>query len=196
MHAIRCLGMLGLLVVTAVVQAAPVTYKLDPEHTQVLFSWSHFGYSNPGASLDLSVGTLVFDAQHPERSSVRVSLPVSTLDTHVAALDAHLQQADFLDAAKYPQVTFISTRVQQTGDNKFTVTGNLTIHGVTRAVALQATLNRVGVHPMTKQQSIGFDATTQIRRSDFGVAAYVPNVGDELTVRITAEGAVPGDAKK
>lgn len=189
MHVSRCLGLVGLLAATAVVQAAPVTYTLDPDHTQVLFSWSHFGYSSPGAFLGLGSGTLVFDEQHPERSSVQVSLPLSTLDTHVAALDSHLQQADFLDAAKYPQVTFRSTRVQPLGGNKFKVTGELTVHGVTRPVALDATLNRVGVHPMSKRQAIGFDATTQIRRSEFGVGGHVPDVGDELAVRITTEGA-------
>lgn len=196
MYAIRCFVIVGLLAATAVVDAAPVTYTLDPDHTQVLFSWSHFGYSNPGAYLGLSSGTLVFDAQHPERSSVQASLPLTTLDTHVAALDTHLKQADFLDAAKYPQVTFKSTRVQPLGGDRFKVTGDVTIHGVTRVVVLDAVLNRVGVHPMSKQQSIGFDATTQIKRSEFGVGAYVPDVGDELTVRITTEGAVAGATQK
>ncbi len=196
MHALRCLGLVGLLAATAVVQATPVTYTLDPDHTQVLFSWSHFGYSNPGANLGLGSGTLVFDEQHPERSSVQVSLPLSKLDTHVAALDKHLQQADFLDAGKYPQVTFKSTRVQPMGGNRFKVTGDLTMHGVTRPVALDATLNRIGVHPMTQRQSIGFGATTRIKRSEFGVGAHVPDVGDELTVRITTEGAVAGAAQK
>lgn len=188
--------MLALFAVAAVVQSAPLTYKLDPDHMQVLFSWSHFDYSNPSASLGLGSGTLVFDEEHPERSSIQVSLPVSTLDTHVAALDAHVLQADFLDAARYPQVTFNSTQVQPLGSNKFKVTGDLTIHGVTRVIALDATRNRVGVHPITKLQSIGFGATTRIRRSDFGVGDYVPDVGDELTVRITAEGTVAGAAQK
>ncbi len=196
MHAVRCLAMVGLFAAAAAVQAAPVTYTLDPDHTQVLFSWSHFGYSNPSASLGLDVGTLVFDEHHPERSSVQVSLPLGTLDTHVAALDSHLKQADFLDAAKYPQVTFKSTHVQSLGGGKFTVTGDLTIHGVTRSVDLDATLNRVGVHPMSKQQSIGFAATTHIKRADFGVGAYVPDVSDELTVRITTEGAIANTEKQ
>jgi polyisoprenoid-binding protein YceI len=196
MHALRCLGLVGLLAATAVVQAAPVTYTLDPDHTQVHFSWSHFGYSHPGANLGLGHGTLVFDEQHPERSSVQVSLPLSTLDTQVAALDMHLRQADFLDAAKYPQVTFHSTHVQPLGGNRFRVQGDLAIHGVTRSVTLEATLNRIGVHPMSKRQSIGFDATTQIRRAEFGVGADVPDVSDELTVRITTEGTVPAPAQK
>jgi polyisoprenoid-binding protein YceI len=71
------------------------------------------------------------------------------------------------------------------------VTGNLTVHGVTRPVVLDATLNRAGPHPMSKVPSIGFDATASIKRSDFGVGGYVPNVGDDLTIRITTEGSVP-----
>lgn len=196
MYAMRCFAIVGLLATATVVDAAPVTYTLDPDHTQVLFSWSHFGYSSPSANLGLGSGTLVFDEQHPERSSVQASLPLSKLDTHVAALDVHLKQADFLDAAKYPQVTFKSTRVRPLGGNRFEVTGDATIHGITRVVVLDAVLNRVGMHPMSKQQSIGFDATTRIKRSEFGVGAYVPDVGDELTVRITTEGAVAGPAQR
>ena len=171
--------------------AAPVTYQLDPNHTMVLFSWNHFGYSNPTADFGLGEGTVVFDEQHPANSSVEVTLPLARLDTHVAALDEHLKQPDFLDADKYPVVTFKSTQVQSLGGNKFKVTGNLTVHGVTRPVVLDATLNKVGPHPMSKVQSIGFDATANIKRSDFGVGAYVPNVGDEITIRITTEGSVP-----
>lgn len=178
-------------------QAAPVSYKLDPAHTMVLFSWNHFGFSNPTADLGLGEGTLVFDEQHPAKSSVEVSLPLANLDTHVPALDKHLQKADFFDAAKYPVVTFKSTQVQPLGGHKFKVTGELTVHGVTRPVVLDATLNKVGTHPLTKAQSIGFDAVATLKRSDFGVAAYVPNVGDQITIRITTEGSVPkADAAK
>jgi polyisoprenoid-binding protein YceI len=168
-----------------------VTYQLDPGHTMVLFSWNHFGYSNPTADLGLGEGTLVFDEQHPAQSSVQVTLPLDRLDTHVPALDEHLKKPDFFDAAKYPTVTFKSTAVQPLGGNKFKVTGNLTVHGVTRPVVLDATLNKVGPHPMTKAQSIGFDATASLKRSDFGVGAYVPAVSDDITIRITTEGSVP-----
>jgi polyisoprenoid-binding protein YceI len=163
----------------------------------VLFSWNHFGYSNPTANLGLGEGTLVFDEQHPAKSSVEVTLPLANLDTHVAALDKHLKEADFFDADKYPTVTFKSTSVQPLGGHKFTVTGNLTVHGVTKPVVLSATLNKMGPHPMTKAQAIGFDATGSIKRSDFGIGAYVPNVSDKITLRITTEGEVPkADAAK
>lgn len=191
MHTLKCLVFTGLLGVVAAAQGAPVTYQLDPNHTMVLISWSHFGYSNPTANFGLGEGTLVFDEKDSANSSVEVTLPLARLDTHVAALDEHLKKPDFLDADKYPAVTFKSTKVQPLGGNKFKVTGQLTVHGVTRPVVLDATLNKVGPHPMSKVQSIGFDATASIKRSDFGVGAYVPNVGDEISIRITTEGAVP-----
>jgi len=191
MRALKYLAFAGLLGTAISVQAAPVTYQLDPSHTMVLFSWNHFGYSNPTADLGLGEGTVVFDEQHPANARVEVTLPLAKLDTHVAALDEHLKKPDFLDAGKYPVVTFKSTTVQPLGGNKFKVTGNLTVHGVTKPVVLDATLNKIGPHPMSKAQSIGFDATTSIKRSDFGVGAYVPNVSDEIAIRITTEGSVP-----
>lgn len=191
MRALKYLVLAGLLGAAVSVQAAPVTYKLDPHHTMVLFSWNHFGYSNPTADLGLGDGTLVFDEQHPAQSSVEVTLPLADLDTHVPALDEHLKKPDFLDAGKYPTVTFKSTKVQPLGGHKFKVTGDLTVHGVTRPVVLAATLNKIGPHPMSKAQSIGFDATASIKRSDFGVGAYVPSVSDEITIHITTEASVP-----
>lgn len=190
-RALNILAVGGLLATAAnVVQAAPVTYQLDPDHTMVLFTWSHFGFSHPTAELGLGEGTLVFDEANPAQSKVQVTLPLTMLDTHVAALDTHLKKADFFNAEKYPTATYRSTRVEPRGSNHFTVTGNLTVHGVTKPVELEVTLNKVGPHPMSKQQSIGFDATGTLKRSDFGIGAYVPHVGDEITLHITTEGAV------
>jgi polyisoprenoid-binding protein YceI len=191
MRPLKYLALAALLGAAMSVQAAPVTYKLDPHHTMVLFSWNHFGYSNPTADIGLGEGTVTFDEQNPANSSVQVTLPLTRLDTHVTELDEHLKKADFFDAAKYPVITFKSTRVEPLGGHKFKVTGDLSVHGVTRPVVLDATLNKVGPHPMGKTQSIGFDATTTLKRSDFGVGAYVPNVSDEVHVRITTEGSVP-----
>ena len=192
MRALRLLVIAGLLGAAASsAQAAPVSYQLDPAHTMVLFSWNHFGFSNPTADLGLGTGTLVYDAQSPAKSKVDVTLPLSALDTHVAALTKHLKAPDFFDADKFPTVTFKSTRVQPLGGDKFKVTGDLTVHGITKPIVLDARLNKIGPHPMSKAPSIGFDATGSLKRSDFGVAAYVPNVSDEITLRITTEGSVP-----
>lgn len=192
MRALRLLVIAGLLgAAVSSVQAAPVTYQLDPSHTMVLFTWNHFGFSNPTADLPISAGTIVFDDKQPTKSTVEVTLPLSGLDTHVSALDTHLKEPDFFDASKYPTVTFKSTKVQSLGGNTFKVTGDLTVHGVTKSVVLDAKLNKSGVHPMKKLQAIGFDATGTLKRSDFGVAAYVPNVSDEIKLHITTEGSVP-----
>jgi polyisoprenoid-binding protein YceI len=191
MRTLRYVMLAGLLGAAMSAQAAPVSYKLDPGHTMVLFSWSHFGFSNPVADIGLGDGTLVFDQQNPSKSTVEVTLPLSNLDTHVPALDKHLKEPDFFDADKYPTITFKSTSVQSVGGKKYKVTGDLTVHGVTKPVVLNATLNNVGPHPMTGAQAIGFNATGVLKRSDFGLGAYAPKVSDEIQLTITTEGSVP-----
>jgi polyisoprenoid-binding protein YceI len=103
----------------------------------------------------------------------------------VPKLDEHLKSADFFDAAKYPDITFKSTKVEKVGASGLKIVGNLTIHGVTKPVTLNAKINKIGENPMMKKASAGFDATTTIKRSEFGVDKYVPNVSDEIPVRIT-----------
>lgn len=187
MRLLRHLLVIALLGCSGAALAAPHHYVLDPGHTQVMFTWNHFGFSNPTANLNTIRGTLVYDAQHPSRSSVQVSMPLSGLDTHVPALDEHLKGSDFFNAAKYPDVTFKSTRVVAEDAHHLKVIGNLSAHGVTRPVTLHVTINKVGTQPMWKAPAVGFDATATLKRSDFGVGAYVPMVSDTIHVRITVE---------
>lgn len=184
---------LGLAVasIATVSMAKPVEYKIDPTHTATVFTWNHFGFSTPSANFSDIQGTINVDNAKPANSSVNVTIPLSSLNTNVAALDEHLKKPDFFDAEKYPNITFKSTKVQALGKNKYKITGNLTVKDVTKPVVLDATLNKQGEHPMTKAQSIGFNATTSFDRSAFGVGAYVPNVGDKITVNITTEASVP-----
>lgn len=174
--------------------AAPVTYEIDPNHTNVVAGWTHFGYSNPVASFHDVDGTIVYDADHVGQSSVNVTLPLTGLSTGVPKFDEHLRSADFFDAEKFPTITFRSTKVEPAGEKKLRVFGDLTVHGVTKPAVLDVTLNKAGPHPMTKREAIGFDATTTLRRSDFGVDKYAPNVSDEVTIRITTEAMVPKPA--
>ena len=175
----------------AAIQIAAGTYKLDPTHTDVLVQWSHMGFSNPSAHFGNADGTLVYDAADVGKSSVEVTLPLSGLNSFTAKFDEHLRSADFFDAAKFPTATFKSTKVEAAGTNKLTVTGDLTVKGVTKPVVLDVTVNGAGEHPMAKVPAVGFDATATLKRSDFGMGAYVPNVGDEIKVRITTEALVP-----
>jgi len=192
---IRRLSAASLALVAALaaapVFAAPVTYKLDPSHTIVLAQWSHFGFSNPSANFGDAEGTLVYDADNVAASSVQVTLPLSGLQGFTEKFNEHLRSADFFDAARFPVATFKSTKVEAAGEGKLKVTGDLTIKDNTRPVVLDVTLNKAAAHPMSKAQSIGFDATATLSRSDFGVGAYVPNVSDEIKLRITTEGSVP-----
>ena len=171
--------------------AAPVTYKLDPAHTSVVAQWNHFGFSNPFAHFGNVEGTLVYDAANPGNSSVQVTLPLSGLESFTPKFNEHLRSADFFDAASFPNATFKSTKVEAVGAGKFKVTGELTIKDITRSVVLDATLNKAADHPMSKAPTIVFDATTTISRTEFGVGAYAPNVGDTVTLRITTEASAP-----
>ena len=175
----------------AAIQVAAGTYKLDPSHTDVLVQWNHMGFSNPTAHFGNADGTLVYDAADVSKSTVEVTLPLSGLNSFTAKFDEHLRSADFFDAAKFPTATFKSTKVEAAGTNKLTVTGDLTVKGVTKPVVLDVTVNGAGEHPMMKVPSVGFDATTTIKRSDFGVGAYAPAVSDDVKIRITTEASVP-----
>jgi len=171
--------------------AAPVSYKIDANHTDVIAEWNHFGFSHPTARFGQVDGVIVYDAANVGQSSVKVTIPLSGINSGVAKLDEHLRSSDFFDAEQFPTITFNSTRTEAAGDNKLRVAGDLTVHGVTRPVVLDVTLNKAGEHPNGKRAAIGFDASTTIKRSDFGIDKYVPNVSDEITIRITTEAMVP-----
>lgn len=166
------------------------TYKIDPAHTATVFSWTHFGFSTPSANFSDIQGTINIDEKKPSQSSVVVTIPVKSLNTNVVALDKELQQANWFDAAKYPNITFKSTQVQTTDKQHFKISGDLTVKGVTQPVVLNAILNKQGIHPMTKLQTVGFNATTTFDRSAFGLGGFVPNVSDKITVNLTTEASI------
>jgi polyisoprenoid-binding protein YceI len=185
----RSLVALSCLFASACAVAAPVSYTLDPAHTQVQFRWNHLQYSNPEAGFDDVTGTLLWDADDITNSSVDVTIAVDSVHSHVAVLDQKLKSAEFLDAQRYPKLRFVSTRVEHMDDGSghLRIDGSLTLHGITRPVSLDAHLNRVGVYPMLEVPAAGFSASAVIKRSEFGVGAGIPYVGDELKVRITTE---------
>ena len=176
--------------------AKPVTYTIDPSHTATVFSWNHFGFSTPSGNFSDIQGKIVVDNEQPAKSSVDVTIPVSSINTNVTALDDHLKKEDFFDAAKYPNITFKSTKVETKDKKNFKITGNLTVKGVTKPVVLDAVLNKQGEHPMAKVPAIGFNATTSFDRSAFGLGANVPHVSDKITVQITTEATIPTEPAK
>ena len=175
--------------------AAPLTYKIDANHTDVVASWSHFGFSNPIAHFGKVDGSITYDAAKVEASRVEVTIPLSGLNSHVGDFDDHLRSADFFDAEKFPNISFKSTSVKAAGEGKLTVVGDLTIKDITKPVTLDVTINKIGMQPMAKREAAGFQATTTIKRSDFGVGLYAPNVSDNVTLTITTEAIVPKPAE-
>nr|WP_298891493.1 YceI family protein [uncultured Acinetobacter sp.] len=175
---------------STLVQAKAVDYKIDPTHTATVFSWNHFGFSTPSANFTDIQGTIKIDNAKPANSSVEVTIPLSSVNTNVPALDKEFQEEAWFNAAKYPNITFKSTKVETTDSKNFKITGDLTVKGVTKPVVLDAVLNKKAPHPMTKLDTVGFNATTSFDRSAFGIAAYVPNVGDKISVNITTEASV------
>lgn len=162
------------------------TYKVDGGHTQVVFAWDHMGFSNNIGTIAEPTGTLTLDKANPAASKVSVEFQIANLRTGVAKLDEHLAKPDFFDAAKYPTATFVSTSVKPDGATGAEITGNLTLHGVTKPVTLDAEFYGAGIQPMSKKENVGFVATGSIKRSDFGMGAYVPLVSDAIELKIIA----------
>ncbi|EMP8703739.1 YceI family protein [Acinetobacter baumannii] len=187
---------LAVALASAVTLAAPVDYKIDPTHTATVFSWNHFGFSTPSANFSDIQGVIKVDNAKPANSSVNVTIPLSSVNTNVPALDKEFQEEAWFNAAKYPNITFKSTKVETKDKKHFKITGDLTVKGITKPVVLDAVLNKQGEHPMAKVPAIGFNATTSFNRSDFGLGNYVPNVGDKITVNITTEATAASAAKK
>jgi polyisoprenoid-binding protein YceI len=160
-------------------------FDIDNNHTQVTFTYDHFGFSNPSSRLETIKGSIELDQKDLSKSSVNVTMPLSGLHTGVERLDTHMKSADFFDAEKNPDITFKSTKVEKAGENALKVTGDLTAHGVTRPVTLDVKINKIGENKMMQTTTAGFEADTSIKRSDWGVSAYVPNVSDEVKIHIT-----------
>ena len=169
-------------------------YVLDPVHTQVTFLVNHLGFSNSSGRFHVSRSALELDPQDWSKSSVQVTIPVDSLDMGDPTWKEHVTGARFLEADKYPTMTFKSTKVEVIDASHLKVTGNLTLHGVTKPVMLDTVVNKVGRNPLTRLPWAGFSATAQIKRSDFGMSNLLGLVGDDVTIRIEAEGGI-GQAK-
>ena len=177
------------LILTGPVAAA--TYEIDARHTQVQFTYTHLGFSHLSARLNEVTGSFDFDPANPAKSAINVQLPMASLSTGVPRLDTHLNSADFFDAATFPTASFKSNAVKVLGKDHLSVSGDLTIHGVTRPVVFDVTINGVGPHPMRKTPAMGLDASTTIKRSDFGVGGFAQAVADEVRLHISLEASVP-----
>ncbi|MHB1143818.1 MAG: YceI family protein [Thiobacillus sp.] len=176
----------ALAAVSIAAHAAPVTYTIDNSHTYPHFSYNHLGFSNQTHKFDKTSGTVVLD-RAAKTGSVDVVIDATSVNTGYALFNEHIQAADFFDTTAYPTLTFKSTGMTFKGDQPASVTGDLTIKGVTRPVTLKITHFKCQPHPMLKVDACGANATTQVKRSEFNMGKNVPYVSDEVTLTLAIE---------
>jgi polyisoprenoid-binding protein YceI len=161
------------------------TYEVEPLHTQIVWAVAHLGLTTFYGTFSGASGRLTLDPKHPAASTLSVSIPVASVLSTSAKLDEELKGPQWFDAAKYPAISFVSSKVTQTGRGTARVDGTLTMHGVSKPETLAVKFNGAAVNPIDHSYSVGFEASGSVRRSDFGVKTYVPLVGDDVTLMIS-----------
>ncbi|MBA5775818.1 YceI family protein [Stappia sp. F7233] len=179
-------ALLSALAVSPVL-AEPIAYTLDKSHSNLAFSYNHLGYSTTSGRFADWNAELLIDEENPANSTVKMTIDVASLDTFWGERDTHFKSGDFFDVGKNPTASFVSTKVEKVGEKQLAVSGDLTIKGITKPVTLDVVVNTIGEHPLAKVPAVGLNASTVIKRSDFGMDLYVPYVGDEVTVTFSAE---------
>ncbi|HEY6926896.1 MAG TPA: YceI family protein [Steroidobacteraceae bacterium] len=187
-------SMLALALATAASGAD--TYHLEKTHVDLLFSISHAGFTEKHGSFRDLDATLRYDAAQPENSQVTVVVKTDSLDTAFEPRDKDVKSEKFLDVAKYPEMRFVSTKVTREADQALRIDGELTLHGITKPLTLHAKLNKEAPNPFDKRPTLGFSATGSLKRSDFGIATYIPVIGDVVNLTIDAEFNRPNPAAK
>ncbi len=194
LHLLSTAALAVMLAGSAIAQSAPKTepakvesgaYKVDPNHTQVVFGVSHFGFTTYYGLFTDASGTLDLDPTKPADSKLDVTIKTGSVAVPNSKLQDELKGDKWLDASKFPDTTFKSTKVTKTGASTATVTGDLTLHGITKPLTLDVTYVNAGPNPLSKAYTAGFEAKGKIKRSDFGVKTYVPMVGDEVDLMIS-----------
>jgi polyisoprenoid-binding protein YceI len=181
------------ILVTALAMAASAagqagTWQIDPNHTAAQFSVRHLGVSTVRGAFTKVTGTVKHDSADPAKDSIDVTIDSNSLDTRVEMRDNDLRSPRFFDVQKYSTITFHSKNVKVAGPGKLQITGDLTIHGVTKEVVLDVDGPTEPIKdPMGKGQRMGASATTKINRQDFGVSSLSGLVGDEITITIDVE---------
>jgi len=191
-HAALCIA----LFVATAAQAAPVTYTIVSKLSKVSFSLEHQGFIPVSGTLKIAPGSFVFDHEDWSKSSVMVSLPTRMLDMGDGLWNSQIREDDsWMALFKQPEIRFRSTRIERKDAMNGVLHGELTVAGVTRPVALMMKVNKVGLNRVSEKQSVGITASSTIRRSDFGLDAYMDLVGDEIAVQIQLEAAVGADTE-
>lgn len=184
---IRHFALAALLMTLAQAAHAADVFTVDPVHSSVSFMVSHAGISYIHGRFNDYSGKFIIDQADPANSSFAMSIKIASIDTNNQKRDDHLRAADYFDAAKYPTMSFESTQVKPVKDG-YEVTGNLTMRGVTKPVTLHLKGGEKEVEFPKGTKRIGFVTTPVVKRSDFGLTAGIPAIGDDVYIKIGVEG--------
>ena len=161
-------------------------YTVEPHHTRVLFAVSHMGFTTWYGEFTQVSGSLNLTPKSVADSTFEIHIPTNTISTSNAKLDGELKSPQWLDAEKFPEIVFKAKQVELTAESSAKVIGDLTLHGVTKPVTLDVKYNGAGTNPLDKKYTVGFEVSGAIKRSDFGVNAYIPLIGDDVKIIISA----------
>ncbi|MEL6427158.1 MAG: YceI family protein [Pseudomonadota bacterium] len=179
---------LAAALITAPFAATASAWTLDKSHAHITFSVSHLGFSDTQGAFREFEADITFDPEDISATEVSVTIDASSVDTFWEARDAHIRRADMLDVENHPTITFVSTGVEQTGDNTAVVTGDMTLLGETREVTFDAVLNNLGPNPFNPEKTIaGFTLNGEIDRTEFGMGFGAPAIGTVIPVTINIE---------
>lgn len=169
-------------------RAANAAYELDPVHTRVMFAIEHAGFSKAIGTVSGSSGHLQFDPEDWTTAKLEVSVPLQRLDLGDEKWNQAVLARNLLDAEKFPTATFVSTRIEPIGPRHASVYGTLTLHGVSKEVKLEVTLNALKRHPLPPfRRTVGFSATATLSRAEFGIDAWKSVIGDSVEMRLEVE---------
>lgn len=163
------------------------TYKFDPNHTSILWSVNHFGFSSPSGKFTDVEGAIILDENSPQNSSVNVTIKMGSISSGLRNFDEHLKSKDFFNASKFPTAKFESIAVIKTGKDTANIRGKLTMLGITKIITLEVKLNKIGTNLLSQKKTVGFSAKTTLKRSDFGIIFGLPGIEDSVKISIEAE---------
>lgn len=188
----RALTFIAAMFAASAAYAEPVTYTIDPAHTQVSFSVNRFGFNNVLGRFDGATGEIVLDEANPANSSVRATIQTGGVALGDATRDEHVRSPHWLNVAQFPTIVFRSTSVRLIDERRAEVRGELTLLGQTHPLTLDVRLNRIGPLPNNQLRGAGFSATATLRRSVWGSNIAANLIGDDVQITIEALGYVPG----
>jgi len=162
-------------------------YKSEASHAYITFQYLHQGFTRPTLRWNEFEATVNLDPENPTDSTLSVTIEADSIDSGVAKFDEYLVSPDFFDVDNHPEITFVSKNLSQGLTGRGKLTGDLTMKGITKPVTLDVTLNKVGNHFRSKKPMMGISATGKLKRSDWDLGLYTPNVGDDVDISIEVE---------